>query len=236
MWFLGIDWGEHHHDLCLLDQDGRVLAARRIADGGPGSVSCTSSWPPMPRTQRRSRWGSRPTGPAGRRAAGRWLPGGCGQSAGCQPLSQPLRQLAGQVRPWGCQGAGRPGPHRPYNHRPVAGDSPLAEAIKVLARAPQSLIWARQRHVNALRSALGTHLAQPEALAVLALAPTPRAGPSVDPSGGAAGLGRRGSAPQPARGWWPFMPRWQPRSWPHPRQSRRPTARWSPACWPCCAA
>jgi hypothetical protein len=38
-----------------------------------------------------------------------------------------------------------------HNHRRVAGDS---EAVKVLARAHQSLIWARQRHVNALRSAL----------------------------------------------------------------------------------
>jgi transposase len=59
--------------------------------------------------------------------------------------------------------------------------------LKVLARAHQSLIWARQRHVNALRSALrefypgvlaalGTELAVPEALAVLELAPTPEAG------------------------------------------------------------
>jgi hypothetical protein len=57
----------------------------------------------------------------------------------------------------------------------------------VLARAHQSLIWSRQRHVNALRSALrdfypaalsalGTQLAEPEALAVLALAPTPEQG------------------------------------------------------------
>jgi hypothetical protein len=57
------------------------------------------------------------------------------------------------------------------------------EAVKVLARVHQSLIWTRQRHVNALRSALrefypgalaalGAQLAQPEALAVLQLAPT----------------------------------------------------------------
>jgi len=26
--FLGVDWGEAHHDLCLLDQDGSILAAR----------------------------------------------------------------------------------------------------------------------------------------------------------------------------------------------------------------
>ena len=40
MLFLGVDWGETHHDLCLLDQDGQVLAARRIADGlaGVGEV------------------------------------------------------------------------------------------------------------------------------------------------------------------------------------------------------
>jgi hypothetical protein len=33
---LGVDWGEHHHDLCVLDQDGSVLATRRIADGLAG--------------------------------------------------------------------------------------------------------------------------------------------------------------------------------------------------------
>ena len=36
MLFLGVDWGEAHHDLCLLDQDGRVLAARRVVDGLAG--------------------------------------------------------------------------------------------------------------------------------------------------------------------------------------------------------
>jgi transposase len=62
-----------------------------------------------------------------------------------------------------------------HNHRPIAGDSPLAEAAKVQARAHQSLIWARQRHLNALRSALrefypgalaalGAQLGEPEAL------------------------------------------------------------------------
>jgi Transposase/Transposase IS116/IS110/IS902 family len=33
MLFVGVDWGEAHHDLCLLDQAGNLLAARRIADG-----------------------------------------------------------------------------------------------------------------------------------------------------------------------------------------------------------
>jgi 2-keto-3-deoxy-galactonokinase len=36
MLFVGVDWGEAHHDLCLLDQDGNLLAARRIDDGLAG--------------------------------------------------------------------------------------------------------------------------------------------------------------------------------------------------------
>ena len=66
-----------------------------------------------------------------------------------------------------------------HHHRLIAGDSDQAEAIKILAQAHQMLIWARQRHVNGLRNALrefypaalaalGTDLAGPEALAVLA--------------------------------------------------------------------
>ena len=73
-----------------------------------------------------------------------------------------------------------------HNHRPVAGDSELAEGVKVLARAHQSAIWSRQRQLNALRSSLreyypgaldafGTDLShrRPGGLAV---APTPELG------------------------------------------------------------
>jgi transposase len=70
-----------------------------------------------------------------------------------------------------------------HNHRPIAGDSGPAEAIKVLARAHQSLIWARTRHTNGLRSALREYypaalktfedLADRDTLAILGRAPTP---------------------------------------------------------------
>jgi transposase len=70
-----------------------------------------------------------------------------------------------------------------HNHRLVAGDSGQVEAVKVLARAHQSLIWARTRHANALRSALREYypaaleafedLADRDALAILGRAPTP---------------------------------------------------------------
>jgi transposase len=40
------------------------------------------------------------------------------------------------------------------HHRPVAGDSPDVEAVKLLARTHQSMIWDRTRQVLRLRSAL----------------------------------------------------------------------------------
>jgi transposase len=96
-----------------------------------------------------------------------------------------------------------------HNHRQVAGDSPLAEAVKVLARAHQSLIWARQRHVNALRSALrefypgalaalGAQLAEPEALGVLELAATPEQGRRLTRAAIRGAAGHCRPAPQPA--------------------------------------
>jgi hypothetical protein len=73
------------------------------------------------------------------------------------------------------------------HHRPVAGDSAVAEHVKVVARAHQSMVWSRQRQTNTLRSMLreyypaalavfGADLAGRDALAVLALAPTPEQG------------------------------------------------------------
>jgi transposase len=89
-----------------------------------------------------------------------------------------------------------------HNHRPVAGDSELAEAVKVLARAHQSMIWTRQRQTNQLRSTLREfypaaleafdELAGRDALAVLAIAPTPAAGKLLSRSKIAAALRRGG--------------------------------------------
>jgi transposase len=69
--------------------------------------------------------------------------------------------------------------------RPVAGDSDLAEAIKVLTRAHKTLIWERTRHHLRLRHALRDYfpaalvafadLAAPDTLALLAAAPDPAA-------------------------------------------------------------
>src|SRR5262249_2604483 len=73
-----------------------------------------------------------------------------------------------------------------HNHRPIAGDSPEADAVKVLARSHQNLIWARNRHTNQLRNTLREYypaalrasdgVADRDALAVLGRAPTPQPG------------------------------------------------------------
>ena len=111
------------------------------------------------------------------------------------------------------------------NHRPVAGDSPEAAGIKVVARAHQNLIWARVRHTNQVRNALREYypaaletfddLAGRDTLAVLGRAPTPQPGrpPDVAPDPGSAQS--RGTATQHRRGCPPYTSR--P---PHPPSHR----------------
>ncbi len=90
-----------------------------------------------------------------------------------------------------------------HNHRPIAGDSDLAEGVKLLTRAHQNAIWGRQRQLNALRSALreyypgalvafGTDLSSADALAILAIAPTPELGRGLSRSKVASALRRAG--------------------------------------------
>jgi hypothetical protein len=186
MLFVGVDWGERHHDLCLLDQDGAVLAARRITDGlaGVGELhTLVAAHAEDPEQVAVGIETDRGLLVAALLAAGYQVyavnPQVVSHYRSRHQVSRAksdrgdAKVLADLIRT------------DRHIHRQVAGDSPLVEAVKVLARAHQSLIWARQRHVNALRSALrefypgalaalGTQLAEPEALAVLALAPAPQ--------------------------------------------------------------
>ena len=36
MIFVGVDWAETHHDLCVMGEDGRVLDKRRVPDTASG--------------------------------------------------------------------------------------------------------------------------------------------------------------------------------------------------------
>lgn len=74
--------------------------------------------------------------------------------------------------------------------RPVAGDSDLAEAIKVVTRAHKTLIWERTRHTLRLRRALldffpaavaaFDDLDAPDTLELLAAAPDPATAAALD--------------------------------------------------------
>ena len=42
MLFVGNDWAEAHHDVEIVDEDGRMLARRRLPEGVAGVTPCTS--------------------------------------------------------------------------------------------------------------------------------------------------------------------------------------------------
>jgi transposase len=188
MIYLGIDWAEAHHDVCLLDEAGTRLGKARIPDGIEGLarihelVSEHTSNPGMVVVGIETDRGLLVQGLvatgyqvyalnpfAVSRYRDRHAVSRAKSDAGDAKV---LAELVRTDR---------------QNHRPLAGDSELAEALKVLARTHQTLIWARGRHVNQLRStlrefypaaldALGTDLAGRDALALLSRAPTPEQG------------------------------------------------------------
>ena len=116
-----------------------------------------------------------------------------------------------------------------HHHRPAKGDSGLAEAVKVLARGHQQLVWARQRQANIVRSALRAFYpaAWPPSVAILGVGmrwpcsawrrPPSWAGGCRrlswwPPCVGLVGGVRSRPAPPPSRLRWPASS-WRPRRW-----------------------
>jgi hypothetical protein len=185
---VGIDWAERHHDVCVMAADGGVLASERIVDGVAGVARLHELV---------SGWASEPAEVVVGIETDRGLLVGALVGAGYRVYAvDPLaasRYRERHTTSWAKSDRGdarmladlvRTDRH---HHRQVAGDSGLAEAIKVLARGHQQLVWARQRQANLLRSALrafypaalgafGGDLGGRDAVAVLGLAPTPDRG------------------------------------------------------------
>jgi len=187
MIFVGIDWAEAHHDVCVLDADGEVLVTCRIPEGLEGVSRLHALL---------GEHADEPRDVVVGIETDRGLLVGALLGAGylvhaVNPLSASryrerhttsraksdrgdARMLADLVRT------------DRQHHRTVAPDSELHGAIKILARSHQNLIWARQRQLNALRSALREYypgaliafeeLSHSDALAVLAIAPDPERG------------------------------------------------------------
>jgi transposase len=187
MLFVGDDWAEDHHDVYLMDDAGARVAARRLPEGvagiaalheliaahaeEPGDVvvgieTDRGLWVNALSAAGYQVFAINPMAVARYRDRHR--------VSGAKSDAADAKLLADLVRT------------DRHNHRPLDGDSPEAEAVKVLARAHQSLIWARARHIRMLRSALREYypaalqafddLGGRDALAVLGRAPTPAQG------------------------------------------------------------
>jgi transposase len=205
--FLGNDWAEAHHDIELVDESGRRLARRRLPEGVEGLAALHALI--ADHLDEDAEPDQVVVGIETDR--GPWVQALI--AAGYTVYAINPRQVARYRERHGTAGAkSDPGDAHVLaelvrldraHHRPVAGDSALAEHVKVLTRTHQSLIWSRQRQTNALRSmlrefypaalaAFGEDLASREAMAILALAPSPEAGRRLSLSKIAAALRRAG--------------------------------------------
>ena len=188
MIFVGVDWAEAHHDVCVLDANGKVLARKQIRDSlaGVGELHALVA--------DHLRDDDVVTDVVVGIEKDRGLIVTALLAANYQIYAiNPLAATRYRERHHVSGAKSDPGDAKMladlvrtdrHNHRAIAGDSSLGDAVKLLARAHQNTIWSRQRQVNALRSSLkdyfpgaleafGTNLASVDATAMLGIAPTP---------------------------------------------------------------
>src|SRR3954465_10525148 len=156
--FIGDDWAEAHHDIELVDEDGRRLARRRLAEGVDGFAALHALI-----ADHLDEDGEADQVIVGIETdRGPWVQ--ALRAAGYTVYAVNPLQVARYRERHGTSGAkSDPGDAHVLaelvrldraHHRPLAPDSGIAEQVKVLARTHQNLVWARQRQANALRSML----------------------------------------------------------------------------------
>jgi len=201
--FVGHDWAEAHHDVHVEDEEGRRLAKARLPEGVEGVARFHELLAPFVED---------PAEVVIATETDRGLFVGALLAAGYGVIAvNPMSTSRYRERHSTSGAKSDPGDAKvladlartdAHNHRPIAGDSDLAEAVKVLARAHQSLIWTRQRQTNQLRSTLREFypgalscfddLDGSDCLAVLGVAPTPSLGRGLSRSKIASALRRGG--------------------------------------------
>ena len=158
MLFVGDDWSEDHHDVEIQDEAGRKLAVRRLPEGAAGIARLheligeylgdgddpdqvvvgietdRGLWVQALIAAGYRVYGLNPKQVA--RFKERYT------TSGAKSDAADAHALADMVRT------------ERHQLRAVAGDSAQTEAIKVIARAHQTLIWERTRHLLRLRCAL----------------------------------------------------------------------------------
>jgi transposase len=165
MLFVGDDWAEGHHDIEIVDDDGKVLARKRLPEGLEGVTRMHS----LIAAQMPDDWVDRdPDEVAGlvkvgiETDRGSWV--AALVAAGYEVFAINPLSVARYRERHSTSGAKSDAADAHLlaeivrldraHHRPVAEDTDLGEAIKLAARTHQSLIWDRSRHVARLRSTL----------------------------------------------------------------------------------
>ena len=185
--FVGDDWAEDHHDVELMDERGRVLARKRLPEGVAGMArlheligeqlgeDADDAEVIIGTETDRGPWvaalvaavyvvyGVNPL-QASRYRERHGVSGAKSDTGDSHMLADMVRTDSRQLRA-------------------VAGDSPAAGAVKVVARTRKTLIWERNRQVQRLRHQLREYfpaalaafedLDAPDALELLARAPDP---------------------------------------------------------------
>ena len=154
--FCGIDWASDHHDVAVVDGDGKLSAGPASPTTRRACSSCSTCWPSTATASKsRSRWRSRPLADCWSPACAppaapstrstRWPPPATATATPSHGRSPTT------LTPWCWRTSCAPTPHA---HRPLPADSELAQAIAVLARAQQDAVWDRTQAGNKLRSHL----------------------------------------------------------------------------------
>src|SRR6185437_2724009 len=194
MLFVGDDWAEDHHDVEIVNENGRRLAQRRLPEGLDG----VSRLHALIAAAMPDDWTQLEPGEAAARVKigieterGQWVASLV--AAGYEVFAINPLSVANYRGRHSTSGAKSDGDAAHLlaeivrldrdAHRPVAVDSSASEAMKLVARAHQTLIWERTRHVLRLRSALREFfpaaltaygdLDEPDTLQLLAAAPDP---------------------------------------------------------------
>jgi transposase len=163
--FVGDDWSEEHHDVEVVDDDGRRLASVRLPEGLEGVTRLhalvarfvPAEWAELDPVEAASRVKiGIETDRGGWVAA---LVAGGYEVFAINPMS-----VARYRERHSTSGAKSDAGDAHVlaeivrldraHHRPIAADSADSQAMKLVARSHQSLIWDRNRHVLRLRSAL----------------------------------------------------------------------------------
>jgi transposase len=194
--FVGDDWAEDHHDVEIQDETGRRLGRARLPEGvagvarlheligahlaedaEPGQVAIGIETDRGPWVQALVAAGYTVYAVNPRQVARYRERHG---TSGAKSDAGDAHTLADMVRT------------DRHQLRPVAGDSEQAQAVKVVARAHQTLIWDRQRHMLRLRTTLRefypaaleafADLTASDALELLAEAPDPDRAARLSPA------------------------------------------------------